>query len=225
MQPRQIAHQRDRYAEGRVSTPPASQGAAEDHQHSTMTRSEGDEIARAKQDPAEFAPLYERYVDAVYTYCLRRIGDPEQAADLTSRIFTRALTAMPRFNESGGSFRSWLFSIAHNTVVDTYRTTRNHASLDAEEDVGRTLAHPGHGPERIALQRDLRDAFQVAMNQLTDAQREVVALRLAGLTSPEIARAMNMKVAAVKSTQFRAYTRLRDLLAPYSDAFDSQGEE
>jgi hypothetical protein len=36
---------------------------------------------------------------------------------------------------------------------------------------------------------------------------------------------MEMTVVAVKSTQFRAYTRLRDLLAPYADAFDSQGEE
>src|SRR5699024_10200533 len=128
MQPRQIAHQRDPKAKGSVFTLLASPGAAEDHLSPTTILSEQDEITRAKRNPAEFAPLYERYVDAVYTYCLRRIGAPDHAADLTSRIFTRALGAIPRFREGSGSFRSWLFAIAHNTVVDAYRTSRDHAS-------------------------------------------------------------------------------------------------
>jgi RNA polymerase sigma factor (sigma-70 family) len=146
----------------------------------------------------------------------RRVDDPEQAADLTAHIFTRALAALPRYREDGGSFRSWLFSIAHNTVIDSYRTRYEHVSIEAD-DLGRTLAHPAHGPEQIALQRDLRDAFRAAMAELTEAQREVVAMRLAGLTGPEIASAAGMSLAAVKSTQFRAYTRLRDLLSHYAD--------
>jgi RNA polymerase sigma factor (sigma-70 family) len=180
--------------------------------------SEREEISRAKREPAAFAPLYERYVDAVYTYCLRRIGNPDIAADMTAGVFTRALAALPRFREDGGSFRSWLFSIAHNTVIDGYRRHRDHASLETD-DVGRTLAHQGDGPERIAIQRDLRDAFQEAMGHLTNAQREVVAMRLAGLTGPEIAQAMGMTIPGMKSTQYRAYARLRELLRPYADDF------
>lgn len=191
-------------------------GAASDHPAPSSTVDERDEVARAKRNPTAFEPLYERYVDAVYTYCTRRVDDPEHAADLTAAIFTRAISALPRYREDGGSFRSWLFSIAHNAVIDSYRTRREHASIEAD-DLGRTLPHPAHGPERIALQRDLRDAFREAMAELTDAQREVVAMRLAGLTGPEIASATGMKLAAVKSIQFRAYTKLRDLLAPYAD--------
>lgn len=194
----------------------AGSGTAFDQSAPPSTFDERDEIARAKRNPTAFGPLYERYVDAVYTYCARRVDDPDHAADLTAQIFTRALAALPRYREDGGSFRSWLFSIAHNTVIDSYRTRREHTSIEAD-DLGRTLAHPAHGPERIALQRDLRDAFRAAMAELTEGQREVVAMRLAGLTGPEIASATGMKLAAVKSTQFRAYTRLRDLLSPYAD--------
>lgn len=195
----------------------AGPGAASGHPSPSPAPDERDEIARAKRTPTAFAPLYERYVDAVYTYCIRRVDDPEDAADLTAQVFTRALAALPRYREDAGSFRSWLFSIAHNTVVDSYRTRREHASIEAD-DLGHTLAHPAPGPERIALQRDLHGAFQAAMTVLTDAQREVVGMRLAGLTGPEIASATGMKLAAVKSTQFRAYTRLRDLLHPYVDS-------
>jgi RNA polymerase sigma-70 factor (ECF subfamily) len=194
----------------------AGPGAASDPPSLSSTIDERDEIARAKRNPTAFGPLYERYVDAVYTYCARRVDDPEHAADLTAHIFTRAMAALPHYREDAGSFRSWLFSIAHNAVIDSYRTRREHASIESD-DLGRTLEHPAHGPERIALQRDLRDAFRAAMTELTDSQREVVAMRLAGLTGPEIASAAGMSLAAVKSTQFRAYTRLRDLLSPYAD--------
>jgi RNA polymerase sigma-70 factor, ECF subfamily len=194
----------------------AGSGAASDHPSPSSSLDEQDEIARAKRIPSAFGPLYERYVDAVYTYCARRVDDPEHAADLTAQVFTRALAALPRYREDGGSFRSWLFSIAHNTVIDSYRTRREHVSIEAD-DLERTLVHPGRGPEQIALQRDLRDAFRAAMAELTEAQREVVAMRLAGLTGPEIASATGMKLATVKSTQFRAYTRLRDILSHYAD--------
>jgi RNA polymerase sigma-70 factor, ECF subfamily len=194
----------------------AKSSAASEHHTPSLTLTERDEIARAKRNPTAFGPLYERYVDAVYTYCARRVDDPGQAEDLTALVFTRALAALPRYREDGGSFRSWLFSIAHNTVIDSYRTRYEHVSIEAD-DLGRTLAHPAHGPEHVALQRDLRDAFRAAMAELTEAQREVVAMRLAGLTGPEIASAAGMSLAAVKSTQFRAYTRLRDLLSHYAD--------
>lgn len=184
---------------------------------------ESAEIARARRDPAAFAPLYERYVDDVYGYCLRRISHPERAADLTAQIFTRALGALPRYSDKGGTFRSWLFSIARNLMIDTWRAQRETASLD-ERDRLHLLADTSSGPEHLALQADLRRAFRAALGELTEGQREVVELRLAGLTGPEIAAALGMKLAAVKSTQFRAYTRLRELLAPYADPSYSREE-
>lgn len=98
-----------------------------------MVSGEPVEVARARREPAAFAPLYERYVDDIYGYCLRRISHPEQAADMTAQIFTRALAALPRYTDTGGTFRSWLFSIAHNLLVDTYRNRRETASLDERD--------------------------------------------------------------------------------------------
>lgn len=221
------AHRTDHETGGepvhRVLTLLADSPAPEHAPSSTSITTEASEIAKARRNPAAFAPLYNRYVDAIYSYCLRRISDPEQAADMTSQIFTQALGAMPRYSTKRGTFRSWLFSIAHNLLVDTYRK-RESASLDAR-DYLHLVKDTAPGPERLALQSDLRSAFQSAMTELTNSQREVVELRLAGLTGPEIASVLNVKIAAVKSTQFRAYTRLREILAPYADPSPSQDKE
>ncbi len=170
-------------------------------------------VRRAQHQPEAFAPLYERYVDAVFGYCYRRTSDREQAADLTHQIFAKTLTALPQFTErpGGGSFRSWLFSIARNLVIDTHRTRRETASLDAVAGHG-ALRDPACSPEEHAIASERRRALMAAIAELTEGQRQVVELRLAGLTGPEIAVSLDLHLSAVKSTQFRAYARLRGQL-------------
>ncbi len=170
-------------------------------------------IRRGQHNPQSFAPLYERYVDAVFGYCFTRTSDRELAADLTQQIFAKALTALPQFTQraNSGSFRSWLFAIAHNLLVDTYRTRKETSSLD-EVDEGRVFRDQSRSPEEIAIASEQRRALAKALTELTVGQRQVVELRLAGQTGPEIAATLDMHLAAVKSAQFRAYARLRDLL-------------
>lgn len=193
----------------------------------TETRdSAGDEreiVRRAQRQPEAFAPLYERYVDAAFGYCYRRTSDREAAADLTHQIFARALTALPTFSDrsGGGSFRSWLFTIAHNLVIDAHRTCRETASLD--DVAGHTaLRDPARSPEEQAIASEQRRVLVAAiatLTELTDGQRRVVELRLAGLIGPEIADTLDLHLSAVKSAQFRAYARLREWIGA-APAFD-----
>lgn len=170
-------------------------------------------ISRAISDPAAFAPIYEHYVDAIYTFCLHRVSDPEQAADLTSQIFIKVISALPTYQQQTNqtSYRSWLFTIARNLVIDSYRTRHTHRSIS--DPVQPLEMHdPAPSPEDHALDADLRRSLHRAMQTLTSGQRQIVELRLAGLTGPEIAEVLNVRIAAVKSSQFRAYTKLRELL-------------
>ena len=79
-------------------------------------------VARAKADPRAFAPLYRRYVDPVYRYCYRRLGNREAAEDATSLVFARALAVLPKCRDE--TFRSWLFAIAHNVIANDLRDQR-----------------------------------------------------------------------------------------------------
>ncbi len=172
------------------------------------------QIVLAQRDPAAFAPLYEHYADDVYRYCYRRLGNPEAAADATSRVFARALSALPRYHDR--SFRSWLFTIAHHTVVDAWRTTRFEARLDLT--AGR--ADPGPSPEEMAMRQDAGREVRALLGQLPSDQRHVVELRLAGLTNQEMAATLGRSVAATKMLQVRALARLRTLLGPEAASWD-----
>src|SRR5687767_14154323 len=77
---------------------------------------EADLVASAKRDRAAFAALYRRYVEPVYRYCDRCLGNRDAAEDATSLIFTKALAALATCRDD--RFRSWLFTIAHNVIVD-----------------------------------------------------------------------------------------------------------
>ena len=190
-------------------------------QAAALRREELAMVERAQQHPAAFAPLYERYVDAVFGYCYRRTSDRELAADLTHQVFDRVLTALPRFVQrpATGSFRSWLFAIAHNLVVDTHRLRRATTPIEKVPHLRDTTATP----EDLAIAGERQRALWDALTDLTEGQRQVVELRLAGLTGPEIAETLGLHLAAVKSTQFRAYARLRSILGETTGGDERDG--
>lgn len=169
-------------------------------------------IDAARDDPRAFAPLYDRYATPIYRFCYRKVGDPDVANDLTTQIFIRAIERLDRYSHrDGATFRSWLFTIARNTVTDRWRRFRPTRPLDP---VVTTLADQEPGPEERAVHSDELSRLLAVLDQLSDNQRDIIELRLAGLTTTEVGDALGMSRPAVKSAQSRAYKRLRDLLAP-----------
>jgi len=164
-------------------------------------------VASAQRDRHAFAPLYSRYFTPIYSYCYRRLGSPEAAADATSQTFAKALAALPSCRAE--SFRAWLFAIAANVLTDGYRAKTFDQPLDEAHDMhDRTPS-----PEDLAVEAEQRRTLAHVLSQLTEDQRQIVELRLAGLTSKEIATALGRTPNAVDQAQFRAINRLRTLIA------------
>lgn len=159
-------------------------------------------------DSTEFATLYRDLIGPVFRYCSFRLGTREQAEDATSQIFLKAWAALPG-RRRDDSFRSWLFSIAHNVVIDFHRTRRPSAPFALVED----LSDASPSPEDEALRSVERAEVRNMLNHLSPDQRRVMELRLAGLTSSEIADVLGKKTGAVKVAQSRAIARLRLSLA------------
>jgi RNA polymerase sigma-70 factor (ECF subfamily) len=163
-------------------------------------------IAAAVRDRTAFGPLYLRYADRIFRFCYRRLGDRAAAEDATSRVFERAIAALPKYRD--GPFRAWLFTIARNTVIDLHRSTRVHQPLDAA-----ALIPDGQpGPEETLMAAAESSWIRGLLTRLTPEQRQIVELRLAGLSDREIADVLGRSHTSVRSAQYRALLRLRTLV-------------
>jgi len=154
--------------------------------------------------PPDFAAVYDHYFPAVYGYCLSQLGDPQAAEDAASQTFLKALRALPTYREAG-RFRPWLFSIAHNVLLDTHRARH----LDEPLDAAAQMHDPATSPEERALAALDADWLDRAIARLRPDDRQILELRRAGLTGREIAAALGIGHEAAKKCQLRAMDRIR----------------
>ena len=90
-----------------------------------MDRTDQELLGRALDGDTEaFGDLYERYLDEIQRFVFYRVADRFEAEDLTEVVFIKAWEALPRFESSNVNLRAWLYRIAHNTIIDHYRTRR-----------------------------------------------------------------------------------------------------
>lgn len=170
-------------------------------------------VRAAKADSRAFEPLYRRYLAPVYSYAFYHLRDHHDAEDITERAFLSALDALPAFEERGGTFRAWLFRIAHNALVNQIRTRSRHRT----EPLDAIAQHAG--PEdvhaSVARREDARRVWR-AVSSLPDERRRVVILRFVDeLSSREIGEVLGRSEGAVRVLLHRA---LRDVARELGDA-------
>lgn len=159
----------------------------------------------ARYDPEAFLPLYRRYVDRIYRYCLVRLNERAAAEDATSEVFFKALSKLPGYH--GGSFAAWLFAIARNEV-NNHARRRPTVPLDAAMQESAST----DDPEAQAILHVQRAALQRALPSLSKPQHTLIELQLAGWSDAEIAEAMGKTRDAVKMLRQRTLKRLREVL-------------
>ncbi len=169
-------------------------------------------VESAKEDPAAFARLYDRYVDAIHAYVYHQTGSWERAEDVTATTFMRAYSEIGKFEWRGVPYSAWLYRVASNQIM---RDHRRPGWIELPEG----LADPGEGPEDAALRSDQAAKIQAAVRQLPRAQRQAITLRFgSGLRNAEVAQVMRKSEGAVKLLIFRAMQGLERRLGPDFDS-------
>lgn len=174
----------------------------------------------ARRDPALFAPIYERYFARIYGYCLRRVATPQEAEDLASLVFTRALAGLQDYQ--GGPVAVWLFRIAHNAVANHYRAQRPQVSLEATD---LDMADDGPGPGERFAEAETQQALRALVAALPANQQDLLALKIVGgLTSHAISAVTGKSAGAVRVELHRIIKRLRTQFTErYGVEIDQEG--
>lgn len=165
----------------------------------------------AHSDPEAIASLYDLYAPRIYNYIYHRLSDPITAEDLTGQTFLRMIEALRSDRGWRSSFSGWLFRIAHNLVIDHYRR-RSQAEFSDLDDFPNIPAHDSDPYKAAAAILD-SDALVRAINELTEEQAQVIALRfLEGYSITEVAAFMDKTEGAIKALQYRAVASLRRIM-------------
>lgn len=159
-----------------------------------------------------FEDLYDKYFRRVYNYIRYRVLARDAADDLVAAVFEKVLDKFDAFDQ-GKPVEPWLFAIARNTLNDYYRrrAVRGGLSLDGFEE---SLAS-GESVERAAERGEENERLLAAMSALSEAERELIALKYAlDLSAREMAAQTGLSESNVGVTLFRAMRKLRDRLGP-----------
>lgn len=163
-------------------------------------------VIKAKQDPRIFEVLYERYYQRIYRFLALRTSSRELAEDLASETFLKAFKALEKF-EPKRPFAAWIFTIARNLLIDTYRKSGRVVRMNEDLPMGYDA-----GIEEKVEKELQRDALANSLSKLTDTEREIITLRISGdLSHQEIARVLGKSEAAVKMGYMRALNHLKQI--------------
>lgn len=168
---------------------------------------------RPTPEPVDFAELFRQYYPRIYNYLRYRVSIPQDADDLLGQTFEKAYRHRRQFDPARGSFAAWLFRIAHNTLLNYYRTHQRHTSWEIDEELAETAPLPEASPEALVIRQEMIQQLLQGLTQLSERDQEIITLKFASrLSNQEIGQIMDLKEKTVSVVLLRAMRRLQKQL-------------
>ena len=150
--------------------------------------------------------LFERYGQGIGSYVLARVGDPDTAEAITSRVF---LTVVRRFDQCHSSLVGWLWSIVRSELAREFRDRRD--ILPISDD----LVDPSDSPPEQVARREMQQRMRDALAELTEDEQRIVTMKFfLHMPNKEIGEALGQTANHVGVRVHRTLARLRKLIEP-----------
>jgi RNA polymerase sigma-70 factor (ECF subfamily) len=169
-------------------------------------------VQAACRDRLQFDALYERYIERIFNYLYSRLGNVQDAEDVTSQTFLAAYEALGRYRQNG-YFSAWLFTIARNKAMDHYRKKKHLTDVQISEEISADT-----DPLGGVIVSEQNQMLRNLIDQLPEDEKELLRLRfLAELSFASIAQLLQRSEAAVKKSTYRVLARLHNQLEDSND--------
>ena len=169
------------------------------------------DLLAAVPDVEAVRALYERHVDAVFRFAVRRCRNPEDVADLVSTVFLELFSAAASYDRRKGEVRVWLLGIAARCLADQRRREHRHARVAQAGPVPRFDDEECERVEAMLDAARLAPAAERALaEQLSQAERDLFLLVAHdGLPVASAARSLGLSPTAGRMRLARARRKLR----------------
>lgn len=175
----------------------------------------GEVLRRARAaDEEAMTLLYRRFLPVVYRVVLARVADIPTAEDLTSETF---FTVIERIGDTRAqdelTFAAWTLAIARNQVANYFRRQRTRPEARLDEPEQENLVAADDDPLIVITARERWSEVVMALNQLTEDQRNVLLYRvILGYSAEDVGALLEKQAGAVRALQFRALASLARIL-------------
>lgn len=182
---------------------------------SYITEVDERELAKrsAEGDKGAYELIVKKYERFIYRYIYWKVGEVEQARDITADVFIKGFCKIKNFK--GESLKFWLMKIAENAVYDFYRKGKKTNEITIEDlkgsDVYKVTSFSSDS-EKLVEEKEVRRLLNNAIKRLPDKYSDVIILKyLMGMNTYEISSYLGISTNRVRSRIFRALKRLRKM--------------
>lgn len=161
-----------------------------------------------KGDKRAAGELVQLYYKDIFYYVFKQTKNEELSKDLTQEIFISVLKSMDRFDDKKASFRTWLYKIASNKIIDNYRSAY-YKYVTVVDEIEEYIGSYDQGIEKgLELKEDVEKVLEMVNTFNTNLQ-QIFRLRIfAELTFKEISVLLDMSESTVKT---RYYSTIRKI--------------
>ena len=168
-------------------------------------------------DKASLEVLIRQYLKPIYNFVYKYVGNSQEAEDITQEVFVKVWRNLKKFDQQK-SFKTWIFSIAKNTAIDSLKKKKVIPFSEFENEYGEntileTLADPAPLPQELLEQQGMAQILSSAMDKLVPKYRMVLFLRYNDhFNFREIAESLGEPLHTITSRHRRALVKLREVL-------------
>lgn len=127
-------------------------------------------VQKAKEHPAHFEVLYNKYYEQILKYVYQRVESKEEAYDITAQVFTKAMLHLCNYEFKGLPFSAWLYRIAANELNMLFRKNKVQHVINADINSLHQIK------EEINFNEDDEEKINLILSEISNLNEDEIQL-------------------------------------------------
>lgn len=169
-------------------------------------------LIQKKSDRNAANTLISLYYKEIYTYVFRQINNREMSLDLTQDIFISMMKSINNFEEKRASFKTWLYKIASNKIIDHYRSKYYKQGINLGNIDDYEFQDELNLEKDFIINENAKEIMEI-INKMEASIQQIIRLKVfSEMSFIEISKALEIKEATVKTKYYSAIKKINKIL-------------